>query len=168
MTSYSGNRRNKFPFTGIYRDYKIVIPPGNSDSKENYPSHDVVAIDPANDDLNTTEYEDCSQLYGPNVVDAGDFWYMYYSANTQKYQTEPTAAEADRNNSDFSRCDRIFLSYKHKKDGGILEGEWTKWKEGRELIDGANTAVINGDFGAMSIYFNGTDYIVYSTKTDPS
>jgi len=129
------------------------------------------------------EFEDCSQIYNPQIIEVDDYYYMYYAGNTQKYKTEGMVVAEDgsvndqddattatglttKNNADYSRRDQVFLAYK-RKDQGFYNGKWRKWNDGREPVltasgeySGENDAA-NAWF--RSIFYDGTQYVMYYT-----
>lgn len=153
---------DRFPTTGAFINYRDIIPPGNSDSKENYPPASVIDFNPETAPLVTAEFEDCSQVYNPQVIEVGDYYYMYYAGNTQKFQTNTGDVETTRKKSDFSRVDRIFLAYKHK-DADIYD-PWQKWEDGRTAvldIDGLDSPGNDvGNVWLRAVYDDGTQYVM--------
>jgi len=126
-------------------------------------------------------YEDGSQIYTSIILEVGDYYYMYYVGNTQKYDpfyglgVIDANVSADlsvingvgntyRNNADYSRHDQIFLAYKLKSEG-VYGGKWQKWEDGiRPIISvsgeysGANDA---SNAWLRSAFYDGTQYVIF-------
>jgi hypothetical protein len=125
------------------------------------------------------EFEDCSQVYGGKIIEVGDYYFMYYAGNTQKYKTlgytidgdesivdiniKTTLSDAYKNNSDYSRRDQIFLAYK-RKDEDLYEGEWMKHKEGSKPIIAASGEFSGADDASnawfRSVLYDGSQYVI--------
>jgi len=93
-----------------------------------------------------SKFGDSSQLYNPQVMEVGDYYFMYYIGNTQKYMQEwGTSIAPDgtltnvvtpgstTNNADYGRNDQIFLAYKLKSEG-LYNGKWQKWANGTSPV----------------------------------
>lgn len=126
-----------------------------------------------------SEFGDCSQIYAPQIIEVGDYYYMYYAGNTQKYKTlgytldalgNMTAVvgfiESLKNNSDYGRNDQVFLAYKLKLDG-LAGGKWEKWNNGRLPVLG-----ISGEYSGendasnswfRNVFHNGTQWVMFYT-----
>jgi hypothetical protein len=159
---------DRFPSTGAFKNYRDILPHGNSDSKENHPPASVLDFNPLAADLVTAEFEDCSQMYNPLVIQVGDYYYMYYAGNCQKFQTVEGDGETTRKKSDFSRVDRVFLAYKHIDDDPF--SPWQKWEGGRtpvldiDGLDDPGTDV--GNVWLRAVYWDGSQYVMGYTGDD--
>lgn len=139
-----------FPSTTPFRSYRDVIPQGYSKEKEALPPRP----DPATAGLQLAEAEDASQIYNGRVIEVGDFYFLYYAANTQKYQVDLADTETDRKKSDFSRADRIFLAFKPKSEG-LVGGSWQKLYDGKKAVIDINTNIYGGGYDVGNAWLRG-------------
>lgn len=162
-------------------NYRDVIPQGvekNKEALDTYTNWDLpdpathtLLVNTATDPLVTTEFEDASQVYNPEVIEVGDKYFLYYAANTQKFTTPPintwtgsTPTNTEQKHSDFSRIDRVFLAYRNKSEG--LHGKWQKWEDGRKAVldigDFEAGGYDRGNVWLRSVLKNNdNDYIMY-------
>lgn len=162
------------------------------DSGEEFKATSTFTVESGNPEVKLgtqhAEFEDCSQIYNPQVIEVGDYYYMYYIGNTQKYQTigmahDPSkgymtedgitdvlVSDSIQNNADYSRRDQIFLAYKLKSEG-LYNGNWTKYKDGREPIISASGEHSGEDDASnawfRAITYDGSNYIImYAGDSD--
>jgi len=160
LDSLQGGSQN-----GVELNYRDVIPQGNPYCKELGAHHGITPINPDTDPLPRTEFEDCSQIYNPKVIVVGDYYFMYYAGNTQKYKTNSAASEPDRKKSDFGRVDRVFLAYRKVSEG--LHGPWQKWEDGRtpvlDISDFDASGFDRGNAWLRNVIYDGSQYVMAYT-----
>lgn len=144
-----------FPASGVFREYKDIIPTGEGYCKELLAPRP----DPATAGYQTAEFEDCSELYKPVILEVGDFYYLYYCASTQKYQTDPADSDTDKRKSDFQRNNQVFLAWK-RKENGLRGGGWQKWRGGRQPVIPIDTDIYGGGYEVGRIWLRS---VIYST-----
>lgn len=147
------------------KNFRSVIPNSYCKEKEAGDPASVTPIDTVNDPMPTAEFEDCSQIYNPDVIEVGDYYFMYYNGNTQKFKTNNSDSETTRKLSDFGRIDRVFMAYRKKSEG--LHGLWQKWEDGRTpILDIGtfdNVTKDGGNAWKSNVIFDGTQYIMSYT-----
>lgn len=147
------------------KNFRSVIPNSYCKEKEAREPYSVTPFDPTTDPMPVAEFEDCSQIYNPEVIEIGDYYFLYYIGNTQKFQTVYGDSPTTRQYSDFGRIDRVFMAYRKKSEG--LHGEWQKWEDGTlPVLDiGAfdNVTLDGGNAWMSNVIYDGTQYIMAYT-----
>jgi hypothetical protein len=83
--------------------------------------------------------------------------HLYYSGNTQKYQTDEADTETDRKKSDFSRADRVFLAIKHINDH-FFETPWQKLHNGNKPVLDIDTNIYGGGYDVGNVWLRSVIY----------
>ena len=149
-----------FPTSGIYRDYKDIIPAGQGYCKELLAAQP----DPATAGYQTAEFEDCSEVFRPIIIEVGDFYFMYYTASTQKYKTNLGDTEVNQAKSDFQRNNQIFLAWKLKALGPPTGGGWQKYNEGRTPVIAIDTNIYGGGYEVGRVWLRSVFYSTILSK----